>query len=149
MADSYKKQIRDAAVSILTTALGSSVTVYRHRVRPIPQEDLPAVNVMVSAERSDEGAMGAVGVVASLVLDIVVGASDHASTVAADLADDIERQAIAALEASGLGIGEASVEWDNSEALETDDEAEVPLAVLETTFAVRLRVAQGDVTSII
>lgn len=149
MADPFKKQIRDAVATVLVSALGTAASVHKHRVRNFDQSDLPAVNVKVAAERNDAGVMGAVGVTLSLILEIHVAATDSASLTAADRADSIESQAIAALAGDGLGIDGLTVRWDNSEALESDPEAEVPVAMLETTFAVQLRVAEGDATTII
>lgn len=149
MPDPYKKQVRDAAATALSTALGSAASVHKHRIRNFDQEDLPAINVKVSSERGEGGSMSAVGISLSLILEIIVAASDSATVTAADLADDLEAQAIAALDGTDLGVTGIRCQWDNNEPLDTDDEAETPLALLETVFLVQLRVAEGDATTII
>lgn len=149
MPNPYKQQIRDAAATVLASVLGSAASIYKHRVRNFAEADLPAVNLIVSSERNDLGSMSSVGITATLAVEIRVANVETSTESPVLVAEALESQVRAALDGGDLGIDGVRVRWDNDEPPDAEDEAETPILLLETTFAVELRVAEGDDTTII
>lgn len=133
MANHLRQQIREAAVTALTSLTTTGTRVYESRVYPMTDSNLPGLRIYTSAERVEIGSNGPSRVhrrFVDLVVEICVKAAAFDDT--ADLSQKEIEIALAA--AQNLG-GAKYVQLRESED-EMADEAETPVCVRRMTFEV-------------
>lgn len=155
MPANLKKQVRDAAITLLTSATSAkSVLAYTGRI--MDTDELPSIHVSCSTERNETGETNrARPILVSLIVRIV-GMADtdpDSSAEIVDTLDALEAEVTAALDNGGqpdndpLGLGAMLVYFDNSEEPQQIDELQELVMVLQTTYGVQFRVQRDDLTS--
>lgn len=142
---SHKRaQLRQAAVDILEAIEDLGATVHRTRIRPTPDEKLPAVNVYALRETSElQNMKRNLGREASLVLEIRVGTTEDMDDEIDDLCEKVEN----AMESSYLFGGLATNSWLASTTIGIDGEGDYRQGVASMEYRVGYRTVPGAVSS--
>lgn len=136
MADHLRKRIRHAAATRLTGLATTGSRVYRARVYPLEDANLPGLLIYTNAERSERMTMPAPGVLERR-LELVVEGYAKDTTDLDDTLDQIAKEVEVAIAGDfGLG-GLAKVASLTTTEVEMVNGAEVPVGMIRLTFEVR------------
>ena len=143
-----RKQIRDAAATALTGLATTGSNVFKGRYFSIQTPKLPALLVYTTSEDAELGVMGS-SRGSDRVLALVVEAYAISKTVVEDTLDQIAVEVEEAL-ASDITLGGLTrdLRYTGFE-LDANADPEQTVATIRLSFALKYRVAEGDVETAI
>ena len=139
-----RKQIRDLAITALTSLTTTGANVFSDRAAPIPQDKLPALRVFIAREdgRLGDGAMGSDPTVHRTALMTVIGYADGSGLD--DTLDLIASEVEVAIDGAGnyggLTVGNAT--YTGTEI--NIDEGESRTGSIAMTWEVQYRTAESN-----
>ena len=139
-----RKQIRDLAITAVTSLTTTGANVFSDRAAPIPQDKLPAVRVFIARETGQQadGAMGADPTMHRVALMTVIGyANGSGLDDTLDLiASEVEVAIDGAGDYGGLTVGNATYAGTEVDIAE----GESSIGSIAMTWEVQYRTAESN-----
>jgi len=133
MANHLRRQIRDAAIAVLTGLTSTGANVFPSRVYELQDAELPALRIDTNDEEVEIAAFGGSSRAVARTLQLLVQACVKQNTGYNDTIDQIIKEVEIAV-AANQGMGGAKYVQLKTIAIEMSGDAEKPIAVATLTF---------------